>query len=134
MREVAGRMELLPNVWLGTSVETSDYLWRLRELRSTPAAVLFASFEPLIGPIPDADLTGVHWAIVGGESGPGARPMKSEWVRALQVQCEEQGVAFFFKQWGGTRKKRAGRELDGRTWDAMPSVPVWPQEQSSMLP
>lgn len=134
MREVAGRMELLPNVWLGTSVETSDYLWRLRELRSTRAAVRFASFEPLIGPITHADLTGVHWAIVGGESGPGARPMKSEWVRALQVQCEEQGVAFFFKQWGGTRKKRAGRELDGRTWDAMPFVSVSPQGQSSMLP
>ena len=134
MREVAKRMALLPNVWLGTSVEASEYLGRLRELRATPAAVRFASFEPLLGPITHADLTGVHWAIVGGESGPGARPMKTEWVRELQVQCEEQGVAFFFKQWGGTRKKRAGRELDGRTWDAMPLVEEWPREQSSMLP
>ena len=134
MREVAERMDLLPNVWLGTSVEASEYLWRLRELRSTRAAVRFASFEPLLGPITDADLTGVRWAIVGGESGPGSRPMKREWVRALQVQCEEQGVAFFFKQWGGTRKKRAGRELDGRTWDAMPLVAAWPREQSSTSP
>ena len=134
MREVAERMDLLPNVWLGTSVESSEYLGRLHELRSTRAAVRFASFEPLLGPITDADLSGVHWAIVGGESGPGARPMKREWVRALQVQCVEQGVAFFFKQWGGARKKHAGRELDGRTWDAMPLVPESPPEQSSTSP
>ena len=127
-------MDLLPNVWLGTSVESSEYLGRLHELRFTRAAVRFASFEPLLGPITDADLSGVHWAIVGGESGPGARPMKREWVRALQVQCAEQGVAFFFKQWGGARKKRAGRELDGRTWDAMPLVPESPPEQSSTSP
>ena len=131
MRQVAERMDLLTNVWLGTSVEASEYLWRLRELRATRAAVRFASFEPLLGPIIKADLTGVHWAIVGGESGPGSRPMKGEWVRALQVQCEEQGVAFFFKQWGGTRKKRAGREFDGRTWDAMPSAPDRPRRQLS---
>jgi len=131
MREVAKRMALLPNVWLGTSVEASEYLGRLRELRAAPAAVRFASFEPLLGPITDADLAGVHWAIVGGESGPGSRPMKREWVRALQVQCEEQGVAFFFKQWGGAQKKRAGRELDGRTWDAMPVVAERPREQCS---
>ena len=131
MRDVVGRLDLLPNVWLGTSVETSEYLWRLRELRSTRAAVRFASFEPLLGPILDADLAGVHWAIVGGESGPGSRPMKAEWVRAIQVQCEEQGVAFFFKQWGGTRKKRAGRELDGRTWDGMPRGSDTPWERPS---
>ena len=131
MRDVVGRLDLLPNVWLGTSVESSEYLWRLRELRSTSAAVRFASFEPLLGPIADADLAGVQWAIVGGESGPGSRPMKAEWVRAIQVQCDEQGVAFFFKQWGGTRKKRAGRELDGRTWDGMPRGPDSPWEPLS---
>ena len=122
MREVAGRLDLLPNVWLGTSVENADYVWRLVELRATPAAVRFASFEPLLGPVGAADLEGIHWAIVGGESGPGARPPRIEWVRAIRDRCDEQGVAFFFKQWGGTRKKQAGRELDGRTWDAKPAV------------
>ena len=134
MREVAERMDFLTNVWLGTSVEASEYLGRLHELRFTRAAVRFASFEPLLGPISDADLTGLHWAIVGGESGPGSRPMKREWVRALQVQCAEHGVAFFFKQWGGTQKKRTGRELDGRTWDEMPSIQKSPWGQSSTLP
>ena len=122
MRQVANELDLLPNVWLGTSVETSDYLWRLRELQLTRAAVRFASFEPLIGPVTDANLTDIHWAIVGGESGPSARPMESVWVRSLRKQCADQGVAFFFKQWGGTRKKKAGRILDGRTWDEMPPV------------
>ena len=116
------RLDPLPNVWLGTSVETSDYLPRLDELRATRAAVRFASFEPLLGAITDANLDGIHWAIVGGESGPGARPMDADWVRSLHRQCEKQGVAFFFKQWGGIRKKHAGRVFDGRTWDEMPSV------------
>ena len=121
MREVTGRLDLLPNVWLGTSVESADYVWRLVKLRATPAAVRFASFEPLLGPVGAADLEGIHWAIVGGESGPGARPLRIEWVRAIRDRCDEQGVDFFFKQWGGTRKKQAGRELDGRTWDARPA-------------
>lgn len=120
MRRVTEHLTLLPNVWLGTSVETTDYLWRLQELQATPAAIRFISFEPLLGPIYRADLTDIHWAIVGGESGPKARPMDEEWVRALKGQCEQQNVAFFFKQWGGTNKKRAGRKLDGRTWNAMP--------------
>lgn len=122
MRRVTERLDLLPNVWLGTSVETSDYLPRLDELRVTRAAVRFASFEPLLGAITDANLAGIHWAIVGGESGPGARPMDADWVRSLHRQCEKQGVAFFFKQWGGIRKKHTGRVFDGRTWDEMPSV------------
>lgn len=124
MREIAGRLDVLPNVWLGVSVENADYLWRLRELRATRAAVRFASFEPLLGPVTEADLDldEIDWAIVGGESGPGARPLRIEWVRAIRDQCEKQGVAFFFKQWGGPRKKHAGRELDGRTWDAKPAV------------
>ena len=111
MRRVTEHLTLLPNVWLGTSVETTDYLWRLQELQATPAAIRFISFEPLLGPIYRADLTDIHWAIVGGESGPKARPMDEEWVRALKGQCEQQNVAFFFKQWGGTNKKRAGRKL-----------------------
>ena len=123
MRSATEHLKLLPNVWLGTSVETTDYLWRLQELRATPAAIRFVSFEPLLGAIYNADLAGIHWAIVGGESGPKARPMDEEWVRDIKRQCEHQNVAFFFKQWGGTNKKRAGRELDGRTWNAMPLAP-----------
>ena len=122
MREIAERLEVLSNVWLGTSVESADYLWRLRELQTTHAAVRFASFEPLLGSLGAADLTGIHWVIVGGESGPGARLPKIEWVRAIRDRCEEQEVAFFFKQWGGTRKKHTGRELDGRTWNGKPKV------------
>ena len=122
MRQVTERLALLPNVWLGTSVENSDYLPRLDDLRATRAAVRFASFEPLLGPLTDANLEGIDWAIVGGESGPGARPMAADWVRSIRELCENQGVAFFFKQWGGVHKMRTGRELDGRTWNAMPSI------------
>ena len=131
MRAIAAHLDVLPNVWLGTSVENSDYLWRLAELRATPAAVRFVSFEPLLGPINAADLHEIHWAIVGGESGPGARPLRIEWVRAIRDRCDEQGVAFFFKQWGGTRKKHTGRELDGRTWDAKPLPAPRPLEPVS---
>lgn len=112
---------VLPNVWLGTSVENADYAWRIDRLRQTPASIRFISFEPLIGPIGRVDLTDIHWAIVGGESGPAARPLQSEWVHELKAACQKQEVAFFFKQWGGTRKKRAGRLLDGQTWDEYPS-------------
>ncbi len=122
MRQVTEHLALLPNVWLGTSVETRDYLLRLDDLRATRAAVRFASFEPLLGPLTDANLKGIHWAIVGGESGPGARPMAADWVRSIRESCENQGVAFFFKQWGGVHKMRTGRKLDGRTWSAMPSI------------
>ena len=132
MRTLTQRFDVLPNVWLGTSIETSDYLWRLQELRATPATVRFASFEPLLGPLSDADLTDIHWAIVGGESGPNARPMVPRWVRSLRDQCVTQDVAFFFKQWGGTRKKHAGRILDGRTWDEMPQVATTPRNQSTV--
>jgi protein gp37 len=117
---------MLPNVWLGTSVENEDYLGRIDELRSVPALVRFISFEPLLGPIAAPDLTGVQWAIVGGESGPRARQMQRCWVDQLRASCERQGVAFFFKQWGGKRKKSAGRLLDGRTWDEYPAVPMQP--------
>lgn len=112
--------KILPNVWLGTSVESQDYIARLDQLRLTPAAVRFISFEPLVGQISDANLAGLHWAIVGGESGPRARPMEKSWVRAIRRLCREQRVAFFFKQWGGPNKKRAGRRLDGRIYDEFP--------------
>ena len=110
------------NVWQGVSVEDSRVVYRVDHLRKVPAFVRFLSVEPLIGPIGDLDLTGIHWVIVGGESGPGARPRKPEWVRAIRDQCIDQGVAFFFKQWGGVQKHRTGRMLDGRYWDEYPAV------------
>jgi protein gp37 len=118
---IGSAFRLLPNVWLGTSVESEDQVGRIDFLRRTPAAIRFVSFEPLLGPISHPNLTGVHWAIVGGESGPGARPIEREWVEYLQTVCSQQNVAFFFKQWGGARKKKAGRKLRGRTWDEYPA-------------
>lgn len=109
-----------PNqVWMGTSVENQDYVSRIDELRKIPAQVRFLSCEPLLGPL-EMDLTGIHWVIVGGESGPGARPMKPEWVRSIRKQCRAADVPFFFKQWGGVNKKAAGRLLDKRTYDEFP--------------
>ena len=107
---------------MGVSVENSDYLFRVDELREVPAAVRFVSFEPLLGPVGDVDLDGIEWVIVGGESGPGARPMKQEWVRDIRDQCRSAGVPFFFKQWGGVRRKEAGRRLDGKMYSEMPDA------------
>jgi protein gp37 len=115
---------VLPHVWLGTSVENEEHVGRIELLRKTPAAIRFVSFEPLLAPISNPDLTGIHWAIVGGESGPGARPMQAEWVEDLRDACVRQGVAFFFKQWGGRRKKATGRTLGDRTWDDYPATVV----------
>ncbi len=112
----------LRNVWLGTSVESQDYLGRIDLLRQVPACVRFVSFEPLLGPIIDPNLAGIHWAIVGGESGPRARPMQEWWVEQLHDSCQQQGVVFFFKQWGGKRKKRSGRVFKDRIWNGYPSV------------
>ncbi len=121
---LSARMEFgdwpLPNVWLGTSIENDRFTGRADALRETPAAVRFLSCEPLLGPLPSLDLTGIDWLIVGGESGPGARPMHPEWVRDLRDRAVAAGVAFFFKQWGGRTPKAGGRELDGRTWDEFP--------------
>jgi len=114
--------QVLPNVWLGTSVENEDLIGRIDVLRRTPAAIRFVSFEPLLAPISNPDLSGIHWVIVGGESGPGARPMETEWVEDLRDSCLRQGVAFFFKQWGGRRKKTTGRTLGDRTWDDYPAA------------
>ena len=116
------RFKALPNVWLGTSVESAAHLDRIDLLRDVAASIRFVSFEPLIGPIVDPDLTGIHWAIVGGESGPGARPMEAWWAEALRDSCVDQRTAFFFKQWGGARKKKTGRSLGGRTWDEYPEL------------
>lgn len=121
LREVAHQLPWPENVWMGVSVENADYLDRINDLRTVPANVRFLSLEPLLGPLTEIDLTGIGWAIVGGESGPGARPMAPEWVRHLRDACAADGVPFFFKQWGGTNKKKTGRLLDGRVWDEMPS-------------
>ena len=110
-----------PNVWMGVSVEDNSVLRRIDHLRTAPAAVKFLSLEPLIGPLHHLDLQDIDWVIVGGESGPGARPMRKEWVVDILDQCKVQGVAFFFKQWGGTNKKLTGRILEGVTWDEMPA-------------
>ena len=112
----------LPHVWWGVSVEDRDHgLPRVEHLRQTPAAVRFLSVEPLLEDLGEIDLAGIHWVIVGGESGPGARPMREEWVLSIRDQCEAAGVPFFFKQWGGTQKKKAGRLLAGRTYDQLPA-------------
>jgi len=108
------------NVWMGVSVENSDYAFRIDHLRQTDARVKFLSLEPLLGPLPALNLCGIDWVIVGGESGPGARPMKEEWVSDIRDQCLASDVPFFFKQWGGVHKKRNGRMLQGRTWDEIP--------------
>ena len=110
----------LPNIWLGISCGLAKYTSRIDLLRQTPAKVRFLSLEPLLGPIPNLNLDGIHWVICGGESGPGARPMKIDWVRSIRDQCVEAGVPFFFKQWGGVNKKKAGRLLDGRNWNEYP--------------
>jgi len=105
---------------MGVTVESADYTFRIDHLRQTPAAIKFISFEPLLGPIPNINLEGIDWVIVGGESGPNARPMRPEWAVDIRDQCLAAGVPFFFKQWGGVNKKKNGRTLSGRTWDNMP--------------
>jgi len=109
-----------PNVWMGVSVEKQDYTFRVDYLRESSAQIKFLSLEPLIGPIPELDLGGIDWVIVGGESGPRARPMAAEWVTEIRDQCINDNVPFFFKQWGGIQRKKSGRILAGRTWDEVP--------------
>jgi protein gp37 len=120
MSELAPKLPWPINVWMGVSVEDDRVLYRVNDLRSVPAAVRFLSCEPLIGAVDALDLKDIDWVIVGGESGPGARPMKIEWVRTIFKICRKYDVAFFFKQWGGVQKHIAGRELRGRTYDEMP--------------
>jgi protein gp37 len=120
LRQVSALLSWPPNVWMGVSVEDARVLHRIHDLQCVPAAVRFLSCEPLIGPLDDLPLDGIHWVIVGGESGPGARPMQADWVRSILRQCRRANVPFFFKQWGGVRKDLTGRKLNGRTYDEMP--------------
>lgn len=120
LEELSAQLHWAPNIWLGVSVETERYKSRIDHLRGTDARVKFLSLEPLLGPLPGLDLRGIDWVIVGGESGPGARPMDPAWATDLRDQCRQANVPFFFKQWGGKNKKQAGRVLEGRVWDEMP--------------
>ncbi len=120
LAELDRQLEWAPNIWMGVSVESDKYRPRIDDLRRTRAAVRFLSLEPLLGPLHDLALQDIHWVIVGGESGPGARPMNPDWATDLRDQCRRARVPFFFKQWGGRYKKNAGRVLKGRTWDQMP--------------
>jgi len=120
MAEITISLPVLGNVWLGTSVESADYLARIDDLRRVNAAVRFISFEPLLGSVAGADLTGIHWVIVGGESGPHSRAMSETWVEEIELACRKASTAFFFKQWGGVHKKSTGRHYRGRTFDEMP--------------
>ncbi len=122
LEEISPLLHWPENVWMGVSVESDEYVSRIDHLRSSSARTKFLSLEPLIGPLDDLNLEGIDWVIVGGESGPGARPMAPEWARSLRDQCVAADVAFHFKQWGGVSKKKAGRLLDGRSWDQLPLV------------
>ncbi len=122
--QMNGSLQWAENIWMGVSVENRACIDRIDYLRRTDAAVKFLSIEPLIGPVGEIDLTGIDWVIVGGESGPGSRPMDASWVRDIRDQCLATSMPFFFKQWGGTNKKKAGRILDGLTWDEMPVSPA----------
>jgi protein gp37 len=128
LRILSAKLPWPPNVWMGVSVEDSKVVNRIIDLAAVPALVRFLSCEPLIGPLTSLPLKGIHWVIVGGESGAGARPMQVKWVESIQQQCRSNEVPFFFKQWGGVRKEIAGRELHGQTYDEMPNVQVAPPE------
>jgi protein gp37 len=120
LAELAPALPWSSNVWMGVSIENRRFVQRADYLRAVPAAVRFVSAEPLLGPLEGLDLGGIDWLIAGGESGPRHRPVRAEWVRELRDRCVTEGVAFFFKQWGGIRSKTGGRLLDGRTWDETP--------------
>jgi protein gp37 len=120
--EISSKLQWSPNIWMGVSVENENFKSRIGCLRQTNAKIKFLSIEPLLGPLSKLDLQGIDWVIVGGESGPGARPVKPSWVIDIREQCLETNTPFFFKQWGGFNKKKAGRLLEGRTWDEMPDV------------
>lgn len=127
LAELSDRLTWGKNIWMGVSVENADHTSRIDCLRRTNAAVKFLSVEPLLGPIPSMNLNGIDWVIVGGESGHRARPVCEEWIIEIRDQCQAAGVPFFFKQWGGRNKKKAGRILQGRTWDDMPATNVSPE-------
>jgi protein gp37 len=120
MAQFARGRTIPANVWMGVSVETAEFRWRIAWLKRVPARIRFLSLEPLLARVGRLNLRGIHWVIVGGESGPRARVLDATWVREIREQCADAAVPFFFKQWGGVQKSRNGRDLDGRTWDAMP--------------
>jgi len=120
LMQISPKLPWHENIWMGVTVENADYTFRINQLRKTPAKVKFISFEPLLGPVSNLDLRGIDWVIVGGESGPNARLMDAAWVTEIKEQCQNSGVPFFFKQWGGKNRKKSGRKLEGRTWDEMP--------------
>ncbi len=120
LKELNYKLNWRPHIWMGVSVENQKVIHRIDDLRKTDAHIKFLSIEPLLGSLSNLDLTGIDWVIVGGESGPKARPMKEEWVLEIKAQCDEQNIPFFFKQWGGVRKHKTGRTLLGRTWDNTP--------------
>ncbi len=122
LAELSPLLDWPDNVWMGVTVENADCSFRVDYLRNVPAAVRFLSMEPLLSAVEDMDLDNIDWVIVGGESGPGARPIEKVWVQGILKQCRNANVPFFFKQWGGVNKKKSGRLLDGRTWDEMPYV------------
>ena len=129
--QIAPSLNWPKHIWQGVTVEHKDFVQRIDHLRATPAAVKFLSLEPLLGPLPNLDLSGINWAIVGGESGPKARPINPDWVRDIRDQCVEAGVDFFFKQWGGVNKKATGRTLDGCIWNEMPPHHILAKKRKS---
>ncbi|MEX0827455.1 MAG: phage Gp37/Gp68 family protein [Haliea sp.] len=122
LEQIFRELEWPSNIWMGVSVEQSDYVFRIDHLRHTSAAVKFLSLEPLLGPLDNLNLADIDWVIAGGESGPGARAINPDWVRSIRDQCNARGIAFHFKQWGGINKKKTGRTLDNRTWDEFPAA------------
>lgn len=122
LQRLSRQLPWQPHIWMGVSIEAQAYTFRIDHLRDTNAHIKFLSLEPLLGPLENLNLKGINWVIVGGESGPGARVMQKEWVVDIRNQCQDAGIPFFFKQWGGTNKKKSGRELDGQTYDEMPAV------------
>ena len=129
LTKLSSELPWTSNIWMGVTVENGEYAHRIDCLRETGAYIKFLSIEPLLGPIPNLNLDGIDWVIVGGESGPGARPMSPLWVTDIRDQCRKAGVPFFFKQWGGVRKKKAGRELEGKMWDEMPIISLLNKKQ-----
>ncbi len=120
LSQLFSRFNWSSNIWMGVTVENADHMDRIDDLRKVPSSVRFLSLEPLLGPLPNLNLENINWVIVGGESGPGARPMRKEWALEIRDQCLKAGIPFFFKQWGGVQKKKAGRTLEDQTWDEMP--------------
>ena len=120
--QLSPKLSWSQNVCMGVTVENADYIFRIDHLRQTPAAIKFLSLEPLLGPLPNLDLIGIDWVIVGGESGPGARPIEADWVIDIRDRCVEASVPFFFKQWGGVNKMKNGRTLEGQVWNQIPEI------------